>query len=199
MQLKELKTSFLGRTALFYNKIDSTQSKIWRMIKNENIKNGTLIIANIQTKAQGTHGRIWHTDEINNIAFSTYIKTDCNIKAIEGITIEIAKILVNVFEEEYNIKLDIKVPNDIMVNGKKIGGILTQSKINAEKVKYIIIGIGINTLKMNFTEDIKDLATSIKKEFEIEVDNIKIISEFCNKFEKFIIDRKIVLNDRNSI
>ena len=71
-------------------------------------------------------------------------------------------------------------------NGKKIGGILTQSKIYQEKVKFLVIGIGINTSKTNFTDDIKDIATSIKKEFEIEVNREEIISEFCNKFENII-------------
>lgn len=189
MQLTNLQTKFLGRNFIFYDEIDSTQSEIWRLVRKDNIKNGTLIMADIQTNGKGTHGRIWHTDEKKNIAFSFFIKTDCNIEKLNGITLDIALILVKIFEEEYGIKLDIKKPNDIMYNHKKLGGILTESKVNAENIKFLVVGIGINTEKTEFTDDIKDIATSIKKEFGIEVDRIKIISKFCNEFEKIIIRR----------
>ena len=189
MQLTNLQTKFLGRNFIFYDEIDSTQREIWRLVRKDNIKNGTLIMADIQTNGKGTHGRIWHTDEKKNIAFSFFIKTDCNIEKLNGITLDIALILVKIFEEEYGIKLDIKKPNDIMYNHKKLGGILTESKVNAENIKFLVVGIGINTEKTEFTDDIKDIATSIKKEFGIEVDRIKIISKFCNEFEKIIIRR----------
>lgn len=174
---------------IFYKKIDSTQNEIWRLIESKTIKNKTLIMADIQTNGKGTHGRIWHTDEEKNIAFSYYIETNCKSENLEGITIEIAQILVKIFKEFYNIKLDIKKPNDIMIKDKKVGGILTESKVSSEIVKFLVIGIGINTEKMNFTDDIKNIATSIKKEFGIEVDRKKIITNFCEEFEKTLIRR----------
>ncbi len=174
---------------IFYKKIDSTQNEIWRLIESKTIKNKTLIMADIQTNGKGTHGRIWHTDEEKNIAFSYYIETNCKSENLEGITIEIAQILVKIFKEFYDIKLDIKKPNDIMIKDKKVGGILTESKVSSEIVKFLVIGIGINTEKMNFTDDIKNIATSIKKEFGIEVDRKKIITNFCEEFEKTLIRR----------
>lgn len=189
MQLKNLKTKFLGRNSIYYKEIDSTQSEILRLIENKEAKNGTLVMADIQTNGKGTHGRIWHTDETNNIAFSFVIKPDCNIKKLEGITIEIAEIIIEILKEKYSIKLEIKEPNDIVFRGKKIGGILTQTMMISEKVIYLIVGIGINTNKEKFTEDIKDIATSIKKEFSIEVDREELITEFCNRFEDKILER----------
>lgn len=174
---------------IFYKKIDSTQNEIWRLIESKTIKNKILIMADIQTNGKGTHGRIWHTDEEKNIAFSYYIETNCKSENLEGITIEIAQILVKIFKEFYGIKLDIKKPNDIMIKDKKVGGILTESKVSSEIVKFLVIGIGINTEKMNFTDDIKNIATSIKKEFGIEVDRKKIITNFCEEFEKTLIRR----------
>ena len=189
MLLKTLKTDFLGRNCIYYKQIDSTQTEIYRLIKTNSITNGELVIADIQTKGVGTHGRIWHTDEAENIAFSFYIKTNCNIKKLDGLTLEIANIIVQIFKEKYNINLQIKEPNDIIFNNKKLGGILTETKIVSEVVKYIVVGIGINTNKQNFTEDIKTLATSIKKEFNIQVNTQDFIVEFCNRFEKEIIKR----------
>ena len=92
----------------------------------------------------GTHGRKWYTDEVENIAFSIYIDTkQCNVQKIEGLTIEIAKMIISVLKKLYNIELKIKFPNDIVYKNKKIGGILTQTKLNGNKVKYIVIGIRI--------------------------------------------------------
>jgi len=192
MQLENLKTKFLGKNSIYYSKIDSTQSEIWRLIENNTTPNGTLVFADIQNKGMGTHGRVWHTDEANNIAFSFFIKTNCNIQKLDGITIKIANIIVNIFKEQYAINLQVKEPNDIVFNNKKIGGILTQTKLVNEKVKYIVVGIGINTKKEKFTDDIKHIATSIKKEFKIEVDTKKFIAEFCNRFEKELQNRRVI-------
>ena len=73
----------------------------------------------------GTHNRKWYTDEKDNIAFSFYIETNCNIEKLDGITVEIAKTILEVFKNLYNIVLEIKEPNDIVCNDRKIAGILT--------------------------------------------------------------------------
>lgn len=186
MKLRNLKTNFLGRDFYFYEEIDSTQNEIFRRIKKGQIINGSVIMADIQTAGKGTHGRIWHTDEKGNIAFSFYIQTNCEIERLDGLTIDIAKILVDMFREKYKINIQIKVPNDLMINNKKIGGILTQGKINGKYIKYLVIGIGININKKYFTNDIKDIATSIKNEFKVDIDREEVIAEFCNIFEKEI-------------
>lgn len=187
MKLKNLRTKVLARNVLHFKTIDSTQSKVWRLI-NKNAPSGTIVIADIQTAGKGTHGRIWHTDNENNIAFSFFVQLDCNITKLTGITTKIAEIIVETFKEKYNIELDIKSPNDIMHNNKKLGGILTETKMVGENVKYLVVGIGINTSKEHFTDDIKDIATSIKKEFNIDVDTQEVIAEICNKIEEQIIN-----------
>ena len=186
MKLRNLKTNFLGRDFYFYEEIDSTQNEIFRRIKKGQIINGSVIMADIQTAGKGTHGRIWHTDEKGNIAFSFYIQTNCEIEWLDGLTIDIAKILVDMFRKKYKINIQIKEPNDLMINNKKIGGILTQGKINGKYIKYLVIGIGININKKYFTNDIKDIATSIKNEFKVDIDREEVIAEFCNIFEKEI-------------
>lgn len=194
MQLDNLKTNFLGKHFIFYDEIDSTQDEIWRRVNKGTdhlfIEDGTLVMADIQTNGKGTHGRIWHTDEKNNIAFSVFVQMNCDIKNLEGITIEIARVIKDIFNTKYGIVLEIKEPNDITYQGKKIGGILTESKVISEQVKYLVIGIGINTSKRDFSDDIKNIATSIKKEFNINVDAKEFVTEFCNEFEKEIIRRK---------
>lgn len=141
IQLENLTTKFLGSNIIYYPEIDSTQLEVWRQIEKGNIQNGTIVIADKQTKGKGTHGRKWYTDEENNIAFTFFIEANCKINRLEGITIEIAKMWVEVFKKMYGISLEIKFPNDLVYQGKKIGGILTETKIVGEIVKYMVIGI----------------------------------------------------------
>lgn len=188
MQLTNLNTKFIGRNNYYYEQIDSTQDEIWRLYE-KNAPNGTLVMASVQTKGQGTKGRTWYTDEENNVAFSFLVKLDCNIKTLEGLTLEIAEIIVNIFKDIYNIEIFIKEPNDIVYKNKKIGGILTQTKVNGENVKALVIGIGINTSKTKFNKEIINIATSIKKEFNIDVNVEKFIEEFCIRFEETILER----------
>lgn len=89
----------------------------------------------------GTHGRKWHTDETGNIAFSFLLEVNCKISQLEGMTIEIAETMVAVFKKLYHISLSIKFPNDLVYQGKKLGGILTETKLKGEYVKYVVIGI----------------------------------------------------------
>ena len=69
------------------------------------------------------------------------MEANCKIEKLEGITLEIAEIMVTVFKKLYAISLEIQHPNDIVYQGKKIGGILTETKLQGEMVKYVVIGI----------------------------------------------------------
>ena len=99
------------------------------------------MLQNCKQVAFGTHGRKWYTDEANNIAFSFFVETNCKLEKIEGITVEIAETIIEVLKKMYGIKLQIKFPNDIVYNDKKIGGILTQTKLKGDIIKYIVVGI----------------------------------------------------------
>ena len=173
----------------FYHKIDSTQLEIWRRIEENKIDNKTVVIADIQTNGKGTHGRKWYTDEVNNIAFSFFRQINCEIDKLDGLTTEMPQIILDIFKELYQVNLQIKLPNDIFYNDKKVGGILSETKVSGNIVKYIVVGIGINTCQTEFDTEIKNIATSIKNEFAIDVDRMKIIEEFCNRFEKRISER----------
>lgn len=189
MKLNNLHTQVLGRNFEYYEKIDSTQKEIWSRVAENKIENGTVICAGVQESGVGTHGRVWHTDEKNNIAFSFYLNLNVEIEKFDGVTWEIAEIIRSIFEKEYNILLEIKKPNDIVYNQKKIGGILTETKLVGKFVRDLVVGIGINTNQTEFADEIHDIATSIKNEFGFSVDNEKIISEFCNLFEKKVYER----------
>ena len=159
---------------IHYEKIDSTQKEVWRRLEN-----GIIISADIQTDGIGTHGRTWYTTKKGNIAFSIGLELNKSINNLNNLTIEIAEIILEVFENLYQIKLQIKYPNDIMINKQKVGGILTETKLQGEIVKQLVIGIGINTNN-------EEISTSIKKEYGIEIDNSRVIEEICQRIGEIL-------------
>lgn len=189
MRLTNLRTHTLGKKIKYYDSIDSTQCEIWRLVESNKIQNGELVVAGIQTAGVGTHGRKWYTEESNNIAFSFYVEMGCKVQSMDGISIQIAEILKKIFLESYNVNLQVKKPNDLYLNGKKVGGILTESKVLGDCIRFMVIGIGINTLQKKFNKNLETIATSINKELGVQVDNEKIITIFCNEFEKAILER----------
>ena len=177
-----LKTRYLGKEIIKFKEIDSTQKEIWRRIENGNASQGCVVITEKQTAGIGTHGRTWYTSP-KNITFSFSIFPNCNIKRLENLTYRIAEIFKELFKDLYNINLDIKLPNDLMINGKKIGGILTETKLQGENVKVLVIGVGINTDVTSFPKELEAKATSIKNEINIEVANFWLIFRFLEQFE----------------
>lgn len=164
--------------------VDSTNEYAKRIAKdvNENV----LIIANSQTNGRGTHGRNWYSEEGQNILMSFLIKNVNDYKSIEGITIEIGKIIHEILSSKFDLSFEIKLPNDILCNGKKICGILCESSIINDKVNYLIIGIGLNVNQTNFNEEIKDIATSLKNELGYDIDKEELINVIEKEIEKLL-------------
>ena len=185
-KFKNIGTNFIGKNILFFNEIDSTQKEAKRRINKGEAKNGEIIIANNQLEGEGTHGRKWYTGENENIAFSIILFPNCNINKLKKLTIIIAECIVETINMLYNIKLQIKEPNDIVCNNKKIGGILTQIVTNDEIVKNIIIGVGLNVNQNEFPEEISCIASSLKNEFGKGILFLRedVILDFCKVFER---------------
>lgn len=175
MQIMDIVLWVFKMKIIEYENLDSTQFEAKRLVDQNKIQEDTVIVTQNQTNGIGTHGRKWISQKDETITFTLVMKPDCKIELLDNITINIAKCIIDTLKEMYNIDLYIKKPNDIMFNNKKIGGILTESKIQDGIVKYIFIGIGLNTNQTEFAPELKDIATSIKKEFNIQIDNQLVI------------------------
>ena len=160
-----------------YNNVDSTNNIAIRRIKKGKI-NPTLIIANFQKKGRGQYGRKWISYR-GNLFISIYFKVKKNIN-IKIMTKKIYRTLKNSLEKFVKEKISIKLPNDLLIKGSKICGIL-QEVVHYKNNKYFIIGIGVNIVKcpeiankqVSFLQkynnnEIKktDIYMSIKKNFE---------------------------------
>lgn len=179
---KYLQTKIIARNIKEYEILDSTQEMAKTMIGKE--PHGTMILTKQQTNGIGTHQRKWYTNPNDNITFTLILYPNCKISELEGITIQIAECIKKALKELYNIEVKIKEPNDIMLNNKKLAGILTQTSTIEEQVQYLLIGIGLNVNQTEFINEIEEIATSLKKEYQTEFEKEKIIAEICNKIEE---------------
>lgn len=164
----------------FFENIVSTHKYIKQNYKS--YKNGSIILADKQTGAIGTKGHSWYTGK-NNIALSILYKLDCNILQLNGLTIKVAEILQKVLKKICNLNTEIKLPNDLVVNGKKISGILVEMSSIGEKINYLIISVGLNVNEDKFPEDLAYIATSLKIECGREFNREFIIKEFIYELE----------------
>ena len=184
-KIKKAQTNIIGKKIEYFKKIDSTNTYAEKIANNLG-ESGTLIITDIQTNGIGTKGRRWYTGEANNIAMSIILKPQCKIDKLKGITVKIAKCIKKAVQNLYNIELEIKEPNDLILNNKKICGILTKISTIGEKINYLIIGIGLNVNEEDFNEETIKIATSLKKEFNKEFSREDIIIKIIEILEKEI-------------
>ena len=166
--LKNLNTKFMGKKFEYYKNLESTHI-LAKEKPEEEIENGMVILAENQTSGIGTHGRKWFVEKGKNLTFDIVVIAECIVKTLK---------------ELYNIETKIKMPNDIILNNKKLAGILTESSVLGNYVKKIFIGIGININQEFFENQIVNIATSLKKEFKINFDKCEILKRFLEIFEE---------------
>lgn len=182
-KIKKAQTKIIGKQIEYFKEINSTNIYAEK-IADRPEENGKVIIAEIQTNGIGTKGRSWYTGVGNNIAMTIILKPKCNLEKLEGITVKIAECIKEAIFKLYNIQLEIKKPNDLILNNKKICGILTKINTIGEKINYLIIGIGLNVNEEHFDKETINIATSLKKEFKKEFSREDIIIKIIEILEK---------------
>lgn len=184
IQKRELKT--IAKEIKYFESISSTHL----LAKETDFSDGTLLIAEEQTAGIGTKDRKWFTKRGENIAITLVLKPDMKVSSLAGLTYDLADSMKQVLKENYDISVEIKKPNDLILNGKKVSGILVESSSLGEEVKHLWISIGMNVNQMEFEDEIKDIATSLKKETGREFFREDIIFFWLEKVEKLIRKRE---------
>lgn len=182
-----LNTKFIGRNVIYFDSIDSTNTKA-KALGDAGEKNGTIVVAEEQTNGRGRLGRAWVSPKYKGIWMSIILRPDLNPLEATKIT-QIAAAAVVTSTEELGIKTLVKWPNDIVINHKKVCGILTEMNAELTKINYIVVGIGINVnLDENeFPEDINLVATSLKIETKASVNRQQLVAKILNNFEKLYL------------
>lgn len=184
----KLTTSFLGRNLLYYKTIDSTNNTA-KNLANEGALDGTVLVAEKQTSGRGRLGRQWVSPEYKGIYTSFILRPKIEPMKAAKIT-QITAAAAYLTFKEFGIDSSIKWPNDIIVNGKKVCGILTELNCELNEINYLVVGIGINVNldSDDFTEEISKIATSLKIANGKEINRKALLATLLNNFEKLYLD-----------
>jgi BirA family biotin operon repressor/biotin-[acetyl-CoA-carboxylase] ligase len=180
---KGLKTKKFGRSFYSFSEVTSTNDVASLLIKND-APEGTLVTAEAQTKGRGRQGRIWTTSQGKALAFSIVLKPKVSIQEIPGITLAAAVAVAQTLEV-YGLKPEIKWPNDLLLKGKKVCGILTEMGPKHDKMQTVILGIGLNLNQAtkDFPIEIRSLATSIYRSSGKHVDRVVFLQKLMKRLE----------------
>jgi len=176
-----LNTAYAGREIIHYDSIDSTNNAA--RAKAAGAREGLLVTAEEQTKGKGRLGRNWSTPKSQSIAFSMVLKPRIKPEGAAGITLVMGTAVCRAIRSLTGLDAGIKWPNDIIVNGKKVCGILTEMNAEVDVVNYIVVGVGINVNMTCFPEELKDIATSLCLELGCSVSRRDIIASVLLEFE----------------
>jgi BirA family biotin operon repressor/biotin-[acetyl-CoA-carboxylase] ligase len=139
----KLKTKIFGKEIISYKKVDSTNDIAYRLAE-KGVKEGTIILAEEQSKGKGRHGRNWVSPSKGGIYMSCILRPKIAPNEIPRITLLAAVAVAKAVRDVTSLDAAIKWPNDITIDGKKACGILTEMKAEQDRVDFIILGIGIN-------------------------------------------------------
>jgi BirA family biotin operon repressor/biotin-[acetyl-CoA-carboxylase] ligase len=159
------KTKVIGRDIHVFEQTTSTNDVIEKLAR-DGVKEGAVVFAESQTKGRGRLGRKWISPERKGLWFSVLLRPDLRPQETTQLTVASATALRRAIESETGLRPEIKWPNDIVIGGKKVAGILTELSAELDKVRHVILGIGVdvNLGAGEFPPELRKLATSLKIE-----------------------------------
>lgn len=179
----DLSSKYIGRNVYYFDSIDSTNTKA-KKLASKCVPEGTIIISEEQTAGRGRLGRSWISPKHKGLLMSIILRPHIDpINAVKITQLMAAAIHKSI--KELGIKSLIKWPNDIVLNNKKVCGILTEMNAELNRINYVVIGIGIN---VNLDEDeipndIRSIATSLKIESKDTINRKRLLCSILDNFE----------------
>ncbi|MEZ3435153.1 MAG: biotin--[acetyl-CoA-carboxylase] ligase [Lachnospiraceae bacterium] len=178
-----VKTDWAGRQVIYYDETDSTN--IQAKLAGENgAPHGTLVAADRQDAGKGRRGRIWDSPKGQCIYMTLLLRPELEPAKAPMLTLVMALSVAEAVKEQTGLEAKIKWPNDIVLNKKKICGILTEMSTEIDYIHYIITGVGINANQEEFPEEIKEHATSLFIEGGKRVRRSKLVAAVMAQYEK---------------
>lgn len=184
--IPHLSTKVLGKRIHCFDEVDSTQNVAQKLIR-EGAPEGTLVLAERQTAGRGRLGRHWHSPKGKGIYMSLVVKPDIPLHMTPHLTLLSAVALCRAIRREVpEVEPQIKWPNDLLIGGRKICGILLESIAENESLRYIVTGIGIscNLLPEDYPPELLDKATSLLIESGKRVERAPLIAQFLRQLEE---------------
>ena len=167
-----LETHFVGQRVIHYPSLASTM-EVAKQAAQQGAVEGTVIIADEQTAGKGRMKRVWLSPK-GNIALSVILHP--TVAYLPSLIMLAALAVVHSIEVVTGLKSQLKWPNDVLINGKKVCGILIESNVRGNTVDYAIIGIGVNVnLGLNAFPEIQPTATSLSEDLGRDVQRLNVI------------------------
>ncbi|MBP7176259.1 MAG: biotin--[acetyl-CoA-carboxylase] ligase [Thermoclostridium sp.] len=184
-----LHTRIFGREIIFLNETDSTNNELKRLAAG-GAPEGTVVVAQKQLSGRGRRGRMWSADEGKAITMSILLRPDIAPANIQAVTLAASSAVARAIEPFTGIKPEIKWPNDILLSGKKVCGILTEMTSEPDRILSIIVGIGLNVYQQeeDFSDELKQTATSIVLNSSRPVSRSVLASRILEEFEQLYLD-----------
>ena len=179
-----LDTKWLGKELEYYYETDSTNNRA-RDAAEKGASHGFLAVADCQTAGKGRRGRVWNSPHGTDIYMSFVLRPTFTPSQASMLTLVAGMAVVKGVQKATGLSAMIKWPNDAVVNGKKICGILTEMSTEEDAIRYVVPGIGINVNATEFPEEIRDKATSLKLELGRSVKRSDVICAVAESFEEY--------------
>lgn len=183
--LSGLKSSVMGRRIFAYKSIGSTNDTARRLAESDSPE-GTIVIAEKQTKGRGRLGRSWHSPHNRGLYFSIILRPRLPVEKMSGLSLVAALSVCRVIENLSSLKPRIKWPNDCLIGDKKVAGILIDISAELGRISYAVLGVGLNIsmTSRDFSSKIRKYATSLTIESGEKLSRNEILGEFLTEFEK---------------
>ncbi len=188
----KLKTKIIGHEVHAYKTVQSTNT-VAHQLAASGAPEGTLVVAESQTKGRGRLGRMWHSPENCGIYFSLILRPKIHPTRAPGISLISAIAVAETIAGCNDFKIGIKWPNDVLLSGRKVAGILTELSAELDRVNFIVVGIGINVnhKRADFPAELKETATSIRIDGKTKIKRVDFLQKLLYNFEKeYIIFKK---------
>lgn len=178
-----IQTKWAGRRLSFYEQTGSTNARA--KVEAENgAPHGTLVVADMQTAGRGRRGRSWDSPAGSNVYFTIILKPDFAPEKASMLTLVMAHAAACAIQKETGLACGIKWPNDIVINGRKVCGILTELSAERGYIHYVVIGAGVNVLRQEFPEEIADKAACLEAECGRKVSRSALLARIMSFFEE---------------
>jgi len=179
-----LKTERFGRKIHYFPSLDSTNTMASTLAEDGAVE-GTLVIVDEQTKGKGRRGRSWYSPPGLGIWMSLILRPAIAPRLAPGLSIVTGLSLAETIREVMNLEAQVKWPNDCLIKGAKVAGILTELSGDREQVNYIVLGVGLNVNQQifDFPVELQKTATSLAIESESVIPRADFLSKFLLKLE----------------
>lgn len=182
--LSRMNSEWIAREIYYYPEIGSTNTEL-KKLSGQGAGNGALAVTDSQVAGKGRRGRGWVLPPGSAIAMSLLLKPTIEPSRASMITLVMAMAVASAINQETGLQADIKWPNDIVVNRKKVCGILTEMTMEADYIQDVIVGVGINVNNDVFPEELQETATCLMTECGHRVSRSNIIIAVMEAFEEY--------------